>query len=447
MSCFGPGKREKPIDTVYDTIPFNNSVFRGSPMPQFLKVKTAEEVLSMLEGIPPLPAETVSLEDACGRVLAVDFQASEPLPSFARATMDGYAVRSSDTFGASESMPALLETSGEIKMGEAPSIVLTPGKAVSIPTGGMLPEGADAVVMMEYTSELDERTIEVSRPAAPGDNVLRTGDDIASGQTILRKGWQLRPQDIGMLAALGITEISAFRRPKVAVISTGDEIVPVGTRCVPPGKVRDINTFSLAAQIESAGAEVDTRETVFDNLDDLVLVCRKALTRSDMIVLSGGSSVGMRDFTLQVLDGLPDSRLLVHGVAIRPGKPVILGRVGEKLFWGLPGQPVSALITCQTFVVPSLKRLQGCTGEGIAAAAFNRFRVFLNRSLPSVHGRTDYVPVVVSEGKDGRLEAAPIFGKSGALSILTRADGYVVVPAHVEGFDQGTELDFFPFSP
>lgn len=412
-------------------------------MAQFLKVKTADEVLSILHELQPLPVEPVSLENACGRILADDFQASEPVPRFARATMDGYAVRSNDTFGASESLPALMESHGEVLMGEAPQTAVTRGKAVAIPTGGMLPEGADAVVMVEYTSTLDDATIEVTRPVAPGDNILGVGDDIASGQTIFKRGRQLLPQDIGILAALGITEVSVFRRPKVAVISTGDEILPIWTRSVPPGKVRDINTFSLAAQIESVGAEIGMRETVSDNLDDLVSVCRKALTRNDMIVLSGGSSVGVRDFTLQVLDALPDSELLVHGVAIRPGKPVILGLTGKKIFWGLPGQPVSALLTCQVFVVPSLKRLQGRTEYGIAAGS--HFRVFLNRRLPSVHGRTDYIPVILSE-RDGGIEATPVFGKSGAIGILARADGYVVVPAHVEGFDRGTEIDFFPFS-
>jgi molybdopterin molybdotransferase len=415
-------------------------------MAQFLKVKTAQEVLSMLHEIRPLKAEAVSLADACGRVLAADIQASEPVPPFNRATMDGYAVRSGDTFGASESLPALLEIAGEVLMGESPKVVVAPEKAVAIPTGGMLPEGADAVVMVEYTSTLDETTIEVTRPVAPGDNILKIGDDIADGEIIFKKGWRLRPQDIGMLAALGITEISVFKRPRVAVISTGDEIVPVESRAVPQGKVRDINTFSLAAQIESAGAEVGMREMVADNLDELISVCRKALEDHDMIVLSGGSSVGVRDFTLQVLDALPDPELLVHGIAIRPGKPAILGRAGGKIFWGLPGQPVSALIICQVFVVPALRRLQGLSETGFSGMRGRNRRVILNRRLPSVHGRTDYIPVNLSEHEKGGLEATPIFGKSGAISILSRADGYVIVPAHVEGFDQGAELDFFPFS-
>ncbi|MFZ2448457.1 MAG: gephyrin-like molybdotransferase Glp [Syntrophobacteraceae bacterium] len=415
-------------------------------MSEFLKVRTAGEVLAILEDIRPLPSETVPLERAGGRVAASDIQAPEPVPHFVRATMDGFAVRARDTFGASESLPAMLDTAGEVLMGDAATTTLPPGRAIAVPTGGMLPEGADAVVMVEYTQALDAGTIEVTRPVAPGENVLGIGDDIREGETIFVRGRRLLPQDIGVLAALGLTEIAVFRRPRVALISTGDEIVPVETRAVPSGKVRDVNTFSLAAQIESAGVEVGMREKVPDKLEDLVAACLDALSGHDMIVLSGGSSVGARDYTVRVLERLPDSVLLVHGVAIRPGKPTILGLSGEKIFWGLPGQPVSALITCRAFVVPSLERLQGRVQTGAAGRGATSLRAILNRRLPSVHGRTDFVPVSLSGGDDGVVEAAPIFGKSGAISILARAEGYVIVPEHVEGFDRGTEVVVYPFA-
>jgi molybdopterin molybdotransferase len=413
-------------------------------MAQFLKVKTADEVLSILDCVKPLRPEQVSLELACGRRLASDITASEPVPQFARATMDGFAVRARDTFGASESLPALLETSGEVVMGEAPRVVVSQGKAVEIPTGGMLPEGADAVVMVEYTATLDNTTIEVTRPVAPGENVLKAGEDIAPGAALFRKGARLRPQDIGVLAALGIVDLEVTRVPRVALISTGDEIVPVPVRPLPPGKVRDINSFSLAALIESAGARIGMREMVSDSLEDQASVCREAIADHDVIVLSGGSSVGVRDYTTRVLSALPESELLVHGVAIRPGKPTIFGRAGRVLFWGLPGQPVSALITCQAFVLPSLWKLQGMMETELPPA--RSLRAILNRQLPSVHGRTDYFPVSVSRGTGGDPEASPVFGKSGAISILTRADGYVVIPEHVEGLDPGTEVSVFLFS-
>ena len=415
-------------------------------MAEFLKVKTAEEVLSILDRFAPLPSETVSLSRAHGRSLAADIHAGEAVPHFARASMDGYAVRARDTFGASETLPALLETGGEVLMGTAPREVVSSGQAIEIPTGGMLPQGADAVVMVEYTSLLDNTTLEVSRSVAPGENVLQPGDDIAMGETLFPKGWLLRPQDIGVLAALGIVTVEVFRAPKVAVISTGDEIVPVRTHPLPPGKVRDINSFSLAALIESAGAEIGICETLSDRLDELVSVCRKALLDHDMIVLSGGSSVGARDYTIRVLERLPDSELLVHGVAIRPGKPTILGRTGGKMFWGLPGQPASALITCQAFVLPGIARLQGLAPASSAARMARAVPAVINRQIPSVHGRTDYFPVILSPGTDGRKEATPVFGKSGAISILARADGYIIVPEHVEGLDLGAEVQVFPFS-
>ncbi len=413
-------------------------------MTRFLKVKTAGEVLSILDCVKPLPPEQVSLARACGRRLASDIAATEPVPHFARATMDGYAVRARDTFGASESLPALLETSGEVVMGEAPGVRVMPGKAVDVPTGGMLPEGADAVVMVEYTAPLDNTAIEVTRPVAPGENVLKAGEDIAPGEALFRKGAMLRPQDIGVLAALGIVEVEVIRAPRVALISTGDELVPVENRPLPPGKVRDINSFSLAALIESAGGRIGMREMVCDRLEDQVLVCREAIVDHDVIVLSGGSSVGVRDYTARVLSALPESELLVHGVAIRPGKPTIFGRAGGALFWGLPGQPVSALITCQAFVLPSLWKLQGMTQTELPPA--RTLRAVLNRQIPSVHGRTDYFPVSLSRGTGGDPDASPIFGKSGAIGILARADGYVIIPEHVEGLDPGAEVLVFLFS-
>ncbi len=412
-------------------------------MARFLKVKTAEEVLSILQQIEPLASEPIPLTLACGRILASDITAAEPVPNFVRASMDGYAVRAQDTFGASDGLPALLETSGEVVMGEPPRVKVEPGKAVGVPTGGMLPDGADAVVMVEYTSALDDAAIEVTKPVGPGENVLKVGDDIQCGATVLRKGAMLRPQDIGVLAALGIVQVQVFKVPRVAVISTGDEIVRADLRPIPYGKVRDINGFSLAALIQSAGARIGMREMVSDSLEDLISVCREALVDHDVIVLSGGSSVGVLDYTVRVLSGLPESELLVHGVAIRPGKPTIFGRAGRSLFWGLPGQPVSALITCQAFVLPSLWKLQGMVETEFSQARTRR--AILNRQLPSVHGRTDYVPVALSRGSEGVTEASPIFGKSGAISILARADGYMVIPEHVEGLDPGIEVSVFLF--
>ncbi len=413
-------------------------------MSLFLKVKTAEEVLEILQQLEPLEGEKVRLEEACGRFLSRPVRADESIPHFSRAVMDGYAVRAQDTFGASESLPAFLEVVGEVHIGQAPEVVVERGKAVGIPTGGMVPAGADAVVMVEYTTPFGKGSIEVTKPVAPGDHIIGAGDDVRLGEELYPSGWRLRPQDVGVLAALGINSVPVHRRPRVAVISTGDEVVPVSTDSLPLGKIRDINMFALAAQIRSAGAEIGRTELVTDDLEALVRECRASLMDHDVLMLSGGSSVGARDFTLRVLEAFPEAELLAHGVAIRPGKPTILATVGQKLFWGLPGQPVSALMICRSFVVPSIERLQGCVGE-IRGRVGASLRAVLIRQLPSVHGRTDYVPVVLSRSGES-LEAAPVFGNSAMISTLGRADGYVVVPEHLEGIGRGTEVTVHLFS-
>lgn len=413
-------------------------------MSLFLKVKTAEEVLEILQQLDPLESESVRLEEACGRVLSVPVQAGEPIPHFPRAVMDGYAVRAQDTFGASESLPAFLEVAGEVQIGHAPAVLVERGKAVAIPTGGMLPAGADAVVMVEYTTPFDKGSIEVTKPVAPGDHIIGAGDDVGLGEELYPSGWKLRPQDVGVLAALGMSSVPVHRRPRVAVVSTGDEVVPASTESLPPGKIRDINMFTLAAQIRSAGAEIGRTRLVTDDLEALVAECRASLTDHDVLMLSGGSSVGVRDFTLRVLEAFPGAELLVHGVAVRPGKPTILAKIGRKIFWGLPGQPVSALMICRSFVVASIERLQGRAGKLDEMTGASR-RAVLIRQLPSVHGRTDYVPVVLSRSGES-LEAAPVFGNSAMISTLGRADGYVVVPEHLEGIVRGAKVTVHLFS-
>ncbi len=412
-------------------------------MSQFLKVKTAEQVLEIIAQFDPLGTETVAAADSCGRVAAETLRVPEPLPHFARATMDGYAVRARDTFGASESLPALLQVCGEVRMGEIPPVAVGPGTAVAIATGGALPQGADAVVMVEYSQPLDERTVEITRPVAPGDNVLDIGEDLEPGEVLLDRGQMLRPQDAGVLTSLGVKWLKVYRRPRAAVISTGDEIVDPTEKLLPVGKIRDINSTVLRAQARAAGADVTLTAIVGDRLDSLVQTCRRAAADHDILILSGGSSVGNRDYTLRILDQFPDAQLLVHGVAIRPGKPTILARMGDKIFCGLPGQPASAMIVFTAFVRPLLARLQGMTDS---SRGFHRTcRAVLERSLPSVHGRADYVRVALSETSDG-YRAMPIFGSSAMMSTLIRADGYVIVPEHVEGYEQGRQLTVYLFA-
>ncbi|MEJ5349143.1 MAG: gephyrin-like molybdotransferase Glp [Desulfosoma sp.] len=404
-------------------------------MPEFLKVKTAEEVLSLIENFTPLEEEMVPLEEALGRVVSRNVSASCDVPHFRRAVMDGYAVRARDTFGASESLPALLTVVGEVFMGKPAERSLGPGEAMAVPTGGCIPVGADALVMVEYTQEVGDGTIEVTRPVAPGDNILETGDDIAQGRLLFQPGWQLRAQDVGVLAAVGVRSVPVFRVPRVAVLSTGDEIVSPDSLSVPVGKIRDINTFVLAAQVREAGGLPGWMQVVPDDLDLLASACRKALDNHDMVLLSGGSSVGVRDYTVQVLEKLEGSELLVHGVAIRPGKPTILARIGSRILWGLPGQPASAMIVFTAFVRPSLLRLQGLKVD--RSSKTQTCQAVLRRNMPSVHGRADYIRVQLWEEK-GQMWAEPVFGSSAMISTLTRADGYVIVPEHVEGLEVGT---------
>ncbi len=412
-------------------------------MTGFLKVISASEVLQLLEQFPPLGTEIVPLEDAGGRVLTAAVLAREAVPAFPRATMDGFAVRARDTFGASETIPALLEVIDHVNMGMIATQELEPGKAIGIATGGMVPPGADAVVMVEHTQPLDEQTIEVTKPVAPGDNLLQVGEDIALNDDILPPGRRLRSQDVGMLAALGITSVEVYCKPRVAVISTGDEIVPAATPQLPPGKTRDINSYALAGQLQQAGASCTLCGIVVDDPAQLKAKCQQALHDHDMVLLSGGSSAGSRDYTIQVLESLDEATILFHGIAIRPGKPTILARVGSKAAWGLPGQPVSALTIFTAFVKPLLARLEG-ERERNALQGANR-RATLSRRLPSVHGRSDYASVVLDE-REGRLWATPLFGKSAMISLLVQADGYVIVPEHAEGLDQGTEVTVHLFS-
>jgi molybdopterin molybdotransferase len=408
-------------------------------MTNFLNVKTAEEVLEIVRSFEPLGSEEVNLYSAVGRILAEAVIAPEPVPQFRRALMDGFAVRARDTFGASESLPALLTVGGEVTMGQSTNLEVEPGSAIAIPTGGMVPARADAVVMVEYTSRLDKQTIEIIRPVAPGENVLAVGEDIQSRETLFSAGQPLRPQDIGALAALGIGSVSVHRKPRIAILSSGDEIVPISTASLPPGKVRDINSYTLSALVSEAGAVLGKTDLIRDDPHSLVKACLEAMEDHDMILVSGGSSVGVRDFTVSILHSLPGAELLVHGVAVRPGKPTILARAGRKILWGLPGHPISAVTICRAFVLPSIYGLQGLKEMKSPWKVAGAERAVLSRRLPSVHGRTDYVPVVLSKSGNG-LVATPLFGSSAMIGTLVKSDGYVIVPQHVEGLDMGSEV-------
>ncbi len=403
-------------------------------MKGFFQLISSTEFLDLFDLFQSLDTETVQLRDSAGRVLAEDVTAPDQLPPFSRSTMDGFAVRARDTFGCSESEPALLTIVGEIAMGTSGrDITLRPGQTSRIWTGGELAEKSDAVVMIEYSHLMDEETVEIFRPVAPGENVIRAGEDTEQDQVVLAKGRKLRPQDVGVLAGLGITTVIVHRRPVVAILSTGDELVPPDQQ-PGPGQIRDINSTTLAALVEESGGIANQIGIINDDFDNMFAACRDALANADMVLLSGGSSVGQRDFTLQVLERLEDSELLAHGVAIRPGKPTILARTGNKALFGLPGHVASAMVVYYLFVRPLLRRFAGMTTD----LGLLPIQAITGEQIPSAIGREEYVRVQLVRQPDGRPPVAlPIYGKSGLLTPLVKADGLLVIDRDSEGLDKG----------
>jgi molybdopterin molybdotransferase len=409
----------------------------------FFKVKTTEEVLEIIKSFEPIGEERIPLARCFSRVLSRDLVSPEDLPGFPRSTVDGYAVRAKDSFGANESLPGLLEVVGEIGMGEIPSFAIHKGQASKISTGGMLPEGADGVVMVEYSQLLDEKTLEVSRAVSPQENVIQPDDDFKKGSLVLPKGTRLRPQDVGVLAGLGFKEVWAHKRPRVAVISTGDEVIPVD-RKPRPGQVRDINTYTLSAFCFQEGAEPEVVGLCRDNFEDLRNMVEKGLNRADTVWISGGSSVGTRDLTLKVIESFDGSALLVHGISISPGKPTIIARIGTHAVFGLPGHTASAMVVADVFLAPFLKRLSGerdFSGRGHEVVAAR-----LSRNIESASGRDDFIRVKLTR-KDQEWIAEPLFGKSGLISTLVEADGLLRVDRNTEGLYQGQDVEVMVFRP
>jgi molybdopterin molybdotransferase len=408
---------------------------------------TVDEAKSALLGALPehLPAiEAVAIQDALGRVLAQDVISPVSLPAFARSTMDGYAVRAADTYGSTEAMPAYLKVAGEVLMGEEPVHTTGKGEAFSISTGGMLPQGADAVVMLEHTSRLDGDELEVMRPAAPGENVVQPGEDVAAGDVLLMKGHRLRPQDAGALAGVGIVTVEVFKRPVVAVINTGNEIVDAGAE-PRPGQVRDINSYNLAGLILNAGGTPVMLGIYPDDYDAIKSAVGKGLSDADAVAITGGSSVGARDLTAGVIDelGKKDGRgVLVHGVSVKPGKPVIIGMAGGKAVFGLPGHPVAVTVSFGLFVAPLIKRLSGEVDPlGLAGIPPVRVvRARMARNYSSSAGREDHLRVALEKRGD-ELWAVPILGKSGLITTLVRAHGTVVIPLARLGLPKGEWVD------
>ncbi|OPL08708.1 MAG: hypothetical protein AVO33_09010 [delta proteobacterium ML8_F1] len=402
----------------------------------FFDVKTLDKGLEIIKNFglkaqAGICEERVPLFEAVGRVLAEDIVSGVDLPDFDRSAVDGYGVHSADVVGASEAIPSLLTPAGEMTMGGTGQLRLERGEAVYIPTGGPLPEGADGVVMIEYCEKIDDTTLLVKRPIYPGEDVSYKGDDVARGERVMTAGRRLSPYDIGLLAGIGISEVAVMRKLRVGVISTGDELI-AASEPYALGKIRDINGNALGAALREYGVEVTGHHLVKDDFEALQAVFGKCLEDSDCVLFSGGSSVGLRDFTQEVIRSFDDSEILVHGLAVKPGKPTIVGRVADKLVFGLPGHPSAALLLYNLVVVPYLDTLNHTTLEPIRVAA---------RLMNRVHGapgRDAFVMVTLSApDEEGYLQAAPIHSKSGMITLLSRASGFIRISRDVEGYKEG----------
>jgi molybdopterin molybdotransferase len=417
-------------------------------MPEFLTLLPPDQAREkLLAHLPPptIDPESLTVDSALGRVTAEDIVAPHPLPEFPRTTVDGYAVRARDTFGATDSLPTYLNLIGEVPMGDSAPFEIGAGQCAMIHTGGMLPQGADAVVMLEYTQQTSEISkdfgslsgeIEIFKSVADGENVIRIGEDVAQDQVVIPKGTVLRPAEIGGLMALGFTSLRVARKVRVGLISTGDEVIEPGQR-PRPGQVRDINSYTLGALVEKSGG-VAVRYGIFgDQFEVLKEAAAKALTECDVVIVTAGSSASTRDMTAEVIRQLGEPGVLVHGINTRPGKPTILGVCNGKAVIGLPGNPVSALVNGYLFVAPVIEKLLGALPKPKATVLAK-----LTVNLASQAGREDWWPVKLLPSPHGRgqgegFSADPIFGKSNLIFTLANADGLLRIPPDATGFGAG----------
>lgn len=430
-------------------------------MPEFLTLlppdQAREELLSHLPA-PIIDPVSVEVSQALGRFTAADIFAPHPLPDFRRTTVDGFAVRARDTFGASDSLPAYLNLVGEVPMGNTPDFELGAGQCALIHTGGMLPNGADAVVMIEYTQSINHGDhkehgeapqknsvnsvssvvkgfeIEIFKSVADGENVINIGEDITQDQRVIPQGTQLRPAEIGGLMALGITSVAVARKPRIGLISTGDEVIEP-EKTPRPGQVRDINSYTLGALVEKSGGESIRYGIFSDQFSVLKDAAAKALSECDAVIITAGSSASTRDMTADVIRTLGEPGVLVHGINTRPGKPTILGVCNGKAVIGLPGNPVSALVNGYLFVVPVIEKLLGALPKPKATV-----QAALTVNLPSQAGREDWWPVKLLVSDRG-YRAEPIFGKSNLIFTLASANGLLRIHPDATGLSAGEQVE------
>ena len=399
---------------------------------KLLKVDTIQQVLEKMEyhfGDIKLHGELINIEETVGRTAAEDVYSNYNIPDFNRSTVDGYAIVASDSFGVTDSIPVFLDVLGQVEMGKSTDIVISKGKTAYVPTGGMLPPGADAMIMIEYIEEMDSNTIAAYSSTAPGENVIKIGDDVSKGEKLIHKGKLLRPQDIGVLTAAGVRQIMVFEKPRAAVISTGDEIAdPFGE--LQFGEVRDINTYTLSAMLEDMGAAVTIKSVIKDEYELLKSAVDAALENNHIVIISGGSSVGTKDVTAKVIDAIGEPGVFVHGMAVKPGKPTIVGKAKGKALFGLPGHPVSAIIVFKVLIGHLIAKLMNRENLKLQIPAVCSVNV---HSSP---GKETFQMVELQMIENGYL-AVPLYGKSGAISLVSRAQGYIRIPHNKEGINKG----------
>ncbi|WP_045216632.1 molybdopterin molybdotransferase MoeA [Desulfonatronovibrio magnus] len=406
-------------------------------MKDFFNIIKVNDFFSILKRHPVLDSVETELGEAGGSFSSVDIFAPEDLPATDRSSMDGYAVRFKDTFGAGDSNPAYLELCENIGINAVSLHELKPGHCAGIVTGATLPPGADSVVMVEYAHDMGEGSIEIRRPVAPWENVMLKGEDIKSGEQVLGAGEQISYRKMGLLAALGIEKLSVYQRPAVGVISTGDELVEISMRPL-PGCIRDINSLALGQLLRENGCNPTIYQIVPDSESLLEASLRRALKENDVVLISGGSSVGNRDYTVSAMNAVPELEILVHGVAISPGKPTIFAARGNKCVWGLPGQAGSAQVVMLALVIPFLKHLQG-DPDPFNPREELMVRASLSRNIASKYGREDHIRVRL-EKSNGQVFAVPVTGKSGLLKTLLKADGLIKIPDNCEGLSENDEV-------
>jgi len=382
-----------------------------------------------------LGIEEIDILECTNRVLAEDVISDINVPEFNRSTVDGYAINSKDSHGASESVPSLLNIIGEVKMGQIPDKGIKEGEAMYVPTGGMVPEGADGVVMIEHTEKLDEESLMVYKSISSHENIIFKGDDIKKGEVALTKGRVLTPEAVGVLAALGKVKVKVYEKPKFYIISTGDEIVDIDEK-LELGKIRDINTYTLYSLIVRLGGQVVGKAIVKDDYELLKAEVERALEISHVVLISGGSSVGARDYTAQVINSFKGKGVFIHGVAIKPGKPTIVGEGKGKAIFGLPGHPVSSIVVFKGLVEPFIKGKMGIREYVL------KTRAILDFNCHSDPGKRTYQMVRLRE-VDGILHATPTFGKSGMITLLSNSNGYIVLEPHEEGVYRGEEREVY----